>query len=222
DHLGIGEPVNGDNIYNGALDNASGTAALIEIARAFTSLEQRPRRSVIFLAVTGEEKGLLGSDYFVEYPTVPRGNIVANINMDGLNLMFDFRDVVVFGREHSSLGTVATRAAEKMGLEITPDPHPEQHYFVRSDQYSFVRHAIPAIFPFRGTKATNPQVDVEKLNSARSARYHMPNDDLTQPLEWSAGAKTTRFNFLLGYITAQDAVRPKWNKGDFFAKTFGK
>jgi hypothetical protein len=222
DHLGIEEPVNGDRIYNGATDNAGGDAALIEIARAFTRLRERPRRSVIFVALTGEEKGLLGSDYFAEYPTVPRAKIVANVNMDGVNLLFDFRNIVDIGGDHSSLGGVFKRAAEKMDVDVVPDPVPEQQFFVRSDQYSFVRRGIPALFPRTGTKAVNPQIDGAKMEADRFRfRYHLPSDDLNHPLDFEAGAKTARFNFLLGYIIAQDDQRPHWNDGDFFGKTFG-
>jgi Zn-dependent M28 family amino/carboxypeptidase len=222
DHLGIGEPVNGDGIYNGATDNAGGVAALIEIARAFTRLEPRQRRSMLFLAVTGEEKGLLGSDYFAEYPTVPRSQIVANINMDGVNLLFDFRNIVDIGGEHSSLGTVFRRAAAKLDMDVVPDPMPEQQFFVRSDQYSFIRRGIPALFPRTGTKSVNPQIDGAKMEADRfQFRYHLPSDDLNQPLDFVAGAKTAKFDFLLGYITAQDETRPRWNEGDFFGRTFG-
>ena len=222
DHLGVGQPVNGDSIYNGAMDNATGTAALIEIARAVARLGQRPKRSIIFLALTGEEKGLLGSDYFAEYPTVPRSQIVANVNIDPLNALFNFRDVVALGGEHSSLGAVAARAASEMALEVTPDPAPEQQYFVRSDHYSFVKRGIPAIHSFVGTKATDPSVDAGKITAEfLRSRYHQPNDDLSQSFDWQAAAKSTRFDFLLVYFIAQDAARPRWNDGDFFGKTFG-
>ena len=222
DHLGIGAPVNGDAIYNGAVDNASGTACLIEIARAFTRLEMRPRRSIIFLSPTAEEKGLLGSDYFVEYPTVPRSQIVANVNMDSQNLLYDFHDVQVLGAEHSSLGSAARRAAAKMNLEVSPDLQPEQAFFRRSDQYSFVKRGIPALFIRRGGEAVDPKIDALKLlNEWYATRYHMPNDDLTQPLNWGAGAKSAKFSFLLGYIIAQDDAKPQWNVGDFFGQTFG-
>ena len=221
DHLGIGEPVNGDRIYNGATDNAGGDAALIEIARAFTRLGERPRRSVIFIAVTGEEKGLLGSDYFAEYPTVPRSQIVANVNMDGVNLLFDFRNIVDIGGNHSSLGEVFRKAGAKMDVDVVSDPAPEQQFFVRSDQYSFVRRGIPALFPRTGTKAVNPQIDGAKMEADRFRfRYHLPSDDLNQPLDFEAGAKTAKFDFLLGYLIAQDDARPRWNDGDFFGKTF--
>ena len=222
DHLGIGAPVNGDAIYNGAVDNASGTACLIEVARAFTRLETRPRRSIIFLAPTAEEKGELGSDYFVEYPTVPRSQIVANVNMDSQNLQYDFRDIQVLGAEHSSLGSAARRAAAKMNLEVSPDLQPEQAFFRRSDQYSFVKRGIPALMLRRGGKAVDPKIDGLKLvNEWYLTRYHMPNDDLSQPLNWEAGAKSAKFSFLLGYIIAQDDAKPQWNVGDFFGRTFG-
>jgi hypothetical protein len=223
DHLGIGVPVNGHAIYNGAFDNASGTAVLIEVARAFTHLEPRQRRSVLFLAPTAEEKGLLGSDYFVEHPTVPRSQIVADVNMDSQNLQFDFRDVVLLGAEHSSLGTVAARAAAKMNLEVTPDPVPEQGFFRRSDQYSFVRRGIPSLFLRRGTKAVDPRIDgLKAANEWYATIYHTPSDDLTQHFDWGAGVKSAKLSFLLGYIIAQDNVRPIWNDGDFFGETFGR
>jgi Zn-dependent M28 family amino/carboxypeptidase len=221
DHLGIGPPVNGDSIYNGATDNAGSVAALIEIARAFTTLPQKQRRSVLFLAVTGEEKGLLGSDYFSEYPTVPRSQIVANVNMDGLNLLFDFANIVDIGGEHSSLGAVFKRAAAKLNVQAIPDPLPDQQIFVRSDQYSFVRRGIPALFPRTGTKAVDPKIDASHMEEDRMQfRHHSPNDDLNQPLDFVAGAKTAKFNFLLGYFIAQDEARPYWNDGDFFGRTF--
>jgi Zn-dependent M28 family amino/carboxypeptidase len=215
-------PVNGDSIYNGAADNALGTAALIEIARTFVGMDSRPRRSLIFLAVTGEEKGLLGSEYFVENPTVPRAQIVANVNMDGLNHLFDYRAVVMQGAEHSSLGKTATQAATRLDVTLEPDPAPEQQYFVRSDQYSFVKRGIPAIWQSFATKAVDPSVDALKvLSESRRLHWHQPSDDLSQPLDWNVVAKATRLNFLLGYLIAQETPRPRWNDGDFFAKTFG-
>jgi Zn-dependent M28 family amino/carboxypeptidase len=220
DHLGIGEAVNGDAIYNGARDNASGTAALIEIARAFVSMQPRPRRSIIFLAPTAEEKGLLGSDYFAEYPTVSRSQIVTDLNIDGLSILYDARDVVVVGAEHSTLGAVTARAAAVTGVEATADQQPEQNWFRRSDQYSFVRRGIPSLFLRMGTKAVNPQIDALKLaNEWYATRYHMPNDDLNQSLNWESGARHTQFAFVVGYLVAQDDVKPKWNNGDFFGRT---
>jgi hypothetical protein len=222
DGLGIGKPVNGDAIYNGAIDDAAGVAAVIEIARAFQSMKQKPRRSIIFIATTGEEKRLLGSDYYARHPTVPVSQIVADINIDSIDLLYDFRNVVVYGSEASSLGSVVDRVAAKMGLEVSPDSHPEKRYFFRSDQYSFFRVGVPSIFPGGGDKAVDPKVDVAKISRERAQRYHQPSDDLNQPMDFEVGAKSTRFDFLLGYTVAQDENRPVWKDGDFFGKTFGK
>ncbi len=222
DHLGIGVPVNGDDIYNGAADNASGTAALIEIARAFTHLAQPPRRSLLFIAVTGEEAGLLGSNYYAHNPTVPISQIIANVNMDEVSFLYDFKDIVPLGGEHSSLGAVVDDVARHMGVEVSPDPAPEEVYFVRSDQYSFVEQGVPSIYIGEGYKAVDPKLDGKKMQiDWESTRYHMPSDDMTQPLSFDAMAKCTRVDLAAGYEIAQHTVRPHWNSGDFFAQ-FGK
>lgn len=219
DHLGIGRPVKGDNIYNGALDNASGTAALIEMAHAFATSPQQPRRSIMFLAVTGEEEGLLGSDYFAHNPTVPISQIAANINMDELPMVFDFKDVVPLGAEHSSLGPLVDTIAKSQGIETSPDPMPEENFFVRSDQYSLVREGVPAVAITGGEKAMDPKVNGGEIERAWiKTHYHSPQDDMSQPLDYDAAAKYTRLNFALGYAVANEEARPTWNPGDFFAK----
>ncbi|HJR54023.1 MAG TPA: M28 family metallopeptidase [Gemmatimonadota bacterium] len=221
DHEGIGEPVDGDSIYNGALDNASGVAVMLEVAHAFARLPQPPRRSVIFLAVTAEEQGLLGSDYYANHPTVPIGQIVANINLDGALILAPPADVVIHGADHSTLGTVAQAAARRLDLEVTPDPAPEQTFFVRSDQYSFVRQGIPALFPFPGTKSSDPAIDAgARLQQYLAERYHKPSDDMSQPFSYEAGVVGARLNFTIGYAVAQHVERPRWNPGDFFGRTF--
>ena len=221
DHLGIGEAIDGDSIYNGALDNASGASALLEIARAFTELPQPPRRSVLFLAVTGEEEGLLGSDYYAHYPTVPIHQIVADINMDGISLLYDFRDIVPLGAEHSSLGRVVDEVAQHFGVEVSPDPLPEEVFFIRSDQYSFVRQGVPAVAISDGFKAADPKINGRDVSLAwEKTRYHTPKDDMNQPLNFDAAAKCTRINFAVGYIVAEETERPTWNKGDFFGREF--
>ena len=139
DHLGIGQPVNGDKIYNGALDNASGSACLLEIARAYSQMNRVPRRSILFLAVTGEEEGLLGSDYFVRHPSVAKSGLIANINMDGAALLWPLEDVTARGSQHSTLGAAVHDAAAHLKIDVSPDPNPEQVLFIRSDQYSFVK-----------------------------------------------------------------------------------
>lgn len=219
DHLGIDVPVNGDDIYNGAADNASGTAALIEIARAFTRLPRPPRRSLLFVAVTGEEEGLLGSDYYAHNPTVPISQIVADVNMDEVSFLYDFEDIVPLGGEHSSLGAVAEDVARHMGLEVSPDPAPEEVFFVRSDQYSFVQQGVPSIYIEEGYKTVDPKVDGKKMQlNWESTRYHLPGDDMNQPLDFNAMVKCTRVNLAAGYEIAQHTERPRWNSGDFFAQ----
>jgi hypothetical protein len=219
DHLGIGEAINGDAIYNGAVDNASGTAALLEIARVFSELPSRPRRSLLFLVVTGEEEGLLGSDYYAHYPTVPVSQIVANVNMDGVSLLYDFRDIVPLGAEHSSITSVVNEVAQHFGLEVSPDPLPEEVFFIRSDQYSFVRQGVPAVAITEGFKAVDPKINGRDVSLAwEKTRYHTPKDDMQQPLRFDAAAKLTRVDFAVGYVIAQQDQKPAWNPGDFFAQ----
>ena len=223
DHLGVGDPVDGDDIYNGVLDNASGVAGMLGVAKAFSTLTPRPLRSVLFLAVTAEEVGLIGSDYFARNPTVPTGAIVANVNIDGLPVLYDFRDVVAFGSEHSSVASAVQAASRRLGVEVSPDPLPEQIFFVRSDQYSFVKQGVPAVFATEGLKAVDPAVDARQLfDQWVATRYHRPSDDLKQPLNFEAGVKGAKLQFLIGHHLASDRERPRWNPGDFFGERFGK
>jgi Zn-dependent M28 family amino/carboxypeptidase len=223
DHIGMDESLEGDRIFNGAVDNASGTAALLEIARAFARLPGPPRRSVLFLAVTAEEHGLLGSDYFAHFPTVPRERIVANINMDVVSIFYPLGDVVAFGTEHSTLDAPTERAAARLGVELSPDPSPEEVFFIRSDQYSFVRQGIPALYLKPGHKSSDPNVDgAAVMGEWLRTRYHTPRDDSSQPLDFEAAAKYTRLKFLIGFDVAQQDERPKWKPGDFFGEMFGR
>jgi hypothetical protein len=224
DHIGIGEPVHGDTIYNGALDNASGCATLLEIARAFSGMNPRPRRSLLFVFVTGEEAGLLGSDYFASNPTVPANSIVADVNVDEVLMLWPLRDIVAFGAEHSSLDAVIKKAAERMHLVESPDPLPEEVVFIRSDQYSFVKQGIPAVMPSPGFKSDNPQINPAAIfEKWEQTRYHEPQDDIDQPgLDFDAAAKFARFAFLCGYLITEDPQRPTWNKGDFFGDHYAK
>jgi Peptidase family M28 len=219
DHLGIGDAVKGDNIYNGAADNASGTSALIEMARAFSTLHPAPRRSLLFIAVTGEEEGLLGSDYYANNPTVPIKQIVANVNMDEVSFLYDFKDIVPLGAEHSSLGAVADDVARHMGLTVSPDPLPEEVFFIRSDQYSFVLQGVPSLYVGEGFQTVNPNLDGKKMQyDWETQRYHLPSDDMSQPLDFNATVKCTRVDLAIGYEVAQQTERPRWNGGDFFGK----
>jgi Peptidase family M28/PA domain len=222
DHLGIGEPVAGDNIYNGALDNASGSATILEVARAFSRMDPKPRRSILFVAFTGEEAGLMGSGYFAHYPTIERDTIVADLNIDQVPMFWPVQDIVAFGSEHSSLDVVVRRAAERMHLAVTPDPLPEEVVFIRSDQYSFVKQGIPAIMPEPGIKSSDPKIKpMDIFMNWLATRQHQPNDDMQQPgLDFEAAGDFARYVFLCGFMIADDSQKPSWNKGDFFAQHF--
>jgi len=223
DHMGIGKPINGDRIYHGAADDASGVSALIELARAYSGLApaQRPARSILFLATTAEEQGLLGADYFARFPTVPQSGIVADLNMDGASVFYAFKDVV--GDDHSTLGDTLARVAASLGLTISPDPMPEQNGFVRADHYAFVRQGIPALSINEGLEARDPKVDGRKfLENWIMTRYHAPSDDMNQPFDFDATIQFVQIAFLTGYDVARERQRPSWKKGDFFGQLFGK
>lgn len=221
DHLGIGTARDGDTIYNGAYDNASGTAGILEIARAFAALPHRPRRSILFAAVTAEEKGLLGAEYFTHYPTVPIGSIVADLNLDMFLTLFPVKDVVAFGGEHSSLGSVVKEAADRLGLEVSPDPFPEEVVFIRADHYAFVKKGIPAVTLSCGLKSADPKMDGNALFRGWLATvYHSPKDDMAQPMDFESAAKIARLYFLMADQIADAARRPTWNPGDIFGARF--
>lgn len=223
DHLGQVKERSGDNIFNGAMDNSTGVATLIEAARLFTASGVKPKRSVLFVAVTGEEKGLLGADYFATNPTVPRGSIVANVNLDMPLLVYDFNNVMAFGAEHSTLKGTATRALKKMGMELIADPWPEMGLFTRSDHYMFVRQGIPSIFLATGMGSTRKDENPARLwNEFLTKRYHQPNDDLAQPINYDAAARFAQLNYMIAREIADAPARPAWNKDDFFGDTFSK
>lgn len=223
DHLGICPAIDGDNVCHGALDNASGVATLLEIARAYANLPQPPRRSILFVFVTGEEMGLLGSDYFAHFPTVPLKSIAANVNIDGApGSYFAMKDVVALGAEHSTIGGDVAGAAKEMGYDLTPDPMPEEVAFIRSDQYSFVLQGVPAVDVEDGIHATDPKINgLEVIRKWLVTRYHTPLDNMEQPIDFDSAAKGAVMNFLVGYQIAQHDAAPEWNKGDFFGTTFG-
>ncbi|HSN52373.1 MAG TPA: M28 family metallopeptidase [Woeseiaceae bacterium] len=222
DHIGTGVPVNGDTIYNGMYDNAMGSSILIETARAFAAMPEPPKRSIIFIALTGEERGLVGSEYFANYPTVPSDAIVANVNLDMPLLLFPLSDIIAFGAEHSSLEQVIEKAIAREGFTLTPDPMPEEVIFIRSDQYSFVKQGVPAAFLVPGFTAAEPGIEGEKLwREFLQTHYHQPSDDLTRPVDWASAVRFARANVRIGYAVAEDEERPSWNEGDFFAEKFG-
>ena len=217
DHVGIGRAVAGDSIYNGAHDNASGCASLLEIARLYTKLDERPERSIAFVMVTAEEMGLLGSDYFTRFPTMPVEGIVANVNTDMPTLIAPLLSIEPLGAEHSSIMNNVKEAAEILDLEIMPDHMPEQVRFVRSDQYNFIRRGIPALHVKYGLKSLDSLSDLsEVINDYTANVYHKPSDELNDLFDFEAGEVYVRLNFLISYSIAQDPTRPKWNDDDFF------
>ncbi len=222
DHFGIGAPVKGDSIYNGAHDDASGNAILLEIAKAYCSLAVPSKRSVIFAAVTGEELGLLGSDYFINNFPVKNGKVVANLAIDMPFFFHPVLDIVPYGADHSSLGKQTEKAAQMLGLKIGPDPFPEQVVFIRSDHYSFIKKGIPALFIKSGFM-TVPSDTVNRAKSDvgwRSTIYHTPKDDMNQPFDFNAATTHVKINFLIGYFVSNETDAPVWNKGDFFGQKF--
>ena len=219
DHVGVGRPVNGDAIYNGAGDNASGAAVLMEIGYGLAAANTRPRRSILFVAVTAEERGLVGSDYFIHNSPVSIGNIVANVNLDSGVFLYDFADIIPFGSLHSSLEASVQRIADRMGLAIGTDPMPEQGLFVRSDHYRFVQQGIPSIFFMLGLTALDDGIDgLTELRRYVTDHLHRPSDDMSLPWDFEAGAKYARFvmQFIRDVADADD--RPTWNDGDVFAR----
>ena len=213
DHLGVGTPdAKGDAIYNGAEDNAVGIAALIEEARRFKASGKPPRRSILFLAVTAEEKGLVGSDYFAKHPTLPIQSIVADVNLDMPILSYAFEDMTVFGADRSTLGPIVARAVGTLGVTMSPDPDPAQGIFVRSDHYRFVQQGVPAVFLWPGQKGPGKAATADFF----AHRYHQPSDDLAQPIDWRQGIRFVDANYAIARAIADGDARPRWNKGDFF------
>jgi Zn-dependent M28 family amino/carboxypeptidase len=223
DHVGTGVPIDGDTIYNGMYDNAMGSAQLIETARAFAAMPEPPRRSIVFIALTGEERGLVGSDYFAHYPTLPGDAIVANVNLDMPLLLFPIADIIAFGAEHSSLEGVIEEAIATEGFDLTPDPMPEEVIFIRSDQYSFVKQGVPSVFLVPGFTSSDGEIEGETLwREFLKTHYHQPSDDLSRPVDWPSAERFTRANVRIGYAVANDDARPTWNEGDFFGDKFGR
>lgn len=218
DHVGVGKPIDGDSIYNGAHDNASGVASLIEIGKLYARLQVKPKRSIILSFVTGEEMGLLGSGYYIKLPTVDRKSIVADINTDMPTIIAPFLSAVAIGAEHSSISQSVIKAGNYLHIDIDKDPEPEQNRFVRSDQYSFVKAGIPAIHVKYGNKTAdgNNNLDI-KVKAWREKYYHKPQDDINAIFDFEAGKSYVQFNFLISYFIAQDTARPTWNQGSPFS-----
>jgi Zn-dependent M28 family amino/carboxypeptidase len=221
DHLSPGKEVDGDGIYNGFYDNAMGISLMLESARALATAATPPRRSVVFLAVTGEERGLLGSAHFARHPPAELGPIVANVNLDMPLFLHPVSDVVAFGSEHSNLQPLVERAARAAGFALSPDPMPEEVIFVRSDQYSFVEVGIPAVYLIPGFGSRDPQVPGDRAVAMfRDEHYHMPSDEPGLPVDWHSVVRFLDANAQLGREIADSPTRPAWNPKDFFGETF--
>lgn len=216
DHVGVGRAVNGDNIYNGAMDDASGIAAMLQIAAMLKASGNATKRSILFVAVSGEERGLLGSRYFAAHPTVPFDRIVADINLDMFLPLYPLRVIEVQGLAESSLGESVRVVARELGVEVQTDREPEQNRFIRSDQYSFIRRGIPAL-AFKFGYEFGTQDEKTRLAWVHD-RYHQPSDDLNQPVDLEAAAKFNRVIMALLRRVADDAARPAWNADSFFKR----
>ena len=219
DHVGVGRAVNGDSIYNGAMDDASGVASVIEIARLLKESGAKPRRSILFMAQTGEEKGLLGSKYFIAHPTVPFDKIVADINLDMFLPLYPLKVIEVQGVTESSLGDRVREAAKQQGVDVQTDREPEQNRFIRSDQYSFIRRGIPSLAFKFGYEFGSPEEKIRR-DWVRDV-YHKPNDDLQQPVDVAGAAKFDRVILGLLQRVADDPARPRWNDTSFFKRFAG-
>jgi Zn-dependent M28 family amino/carboxypeptidase len=218
DHLGVTPPVDGDSINNGALDNAAGVATTLEVAKLFRTHAKAPKRSLLFLIDTAEEKGLVGAEYFAHNPTVPAKSIVADIDLDMPILTYEFTDVVAFGADRSSIGPSVKKAAGRMNVKLSPDPMPDEGIFTRSDHYRFVEQGVPAVFLITGFANGGKAAFTDFM----AHHYHKPSDDMNLPLRFDVGAKFARLNYELTRELADSPVKPSWNKGDFFGVKFAK
>jgi len=218
DHLGIAKAIEGDSLYNGAHDNASGIASLLGITKIYQQIKVKPKRSILIVMVTGEEMGMLGSQYFASHPTVPVKKMVADVNTDMPTIIAPLLSVTALGAEHSSLIKQVEQAAAFLGLSVEPDPEPAQARFTRSDQYSFVVAGIPALHIKYGSKTEDGKNNLnETVAKWRAKYYHKPQDDINGIFDFNAGKKYAQLNFLIGYLVAQEQARPEWTKGDIFS-----
>jgi hypothetical protein len=220
DHLGIAAAVNGDNIYNGAMDNGMGVSLMLAVAEELAA-GPKLRRPILFAAVTAEEKGLLGATYLARNPPSRVTKFAANVNIDMPLFIAEASDLIAYGAEHSTLGETLQVVAPRHHMTVTPDPIPDEVIFVRSDQYPFVKQGVPAIYLDTGIKPVDAAVDLAALNAKfRKERYHKPSDDLGQPVNWPAVGKYGALMADLTQAVADDARPPTWLPGDFFGELF--
>jgi Zn-dependent M28 family amino/carboxypeptidase len=216
DHLGIGEPINGDRIYNGAMDNGSGSAVLLDVAASLKKSPEKLKRSLLFVWLTGEEKGLLGSKYFTAHPTVQPDSMVADINIDMFLPIVPLKVLTILGLNESDLGEEAQTVAESLGVKPQADPEPQRNAFIRSDQYNFIRHGIPGLAMQVSFEKGSPEQKIFK--DWLTQRYHAPSDDLEQPVDLSAAAKYEEIVRSLMVRVANDDQRPQWKQNSFFRR----
>ena len=218
DHFGIGPEVNGDKIYHGAVDNASGTAALLEMARAYKALARPPRRTILFLSVTGEEQGLLGSKYYAEHPLYPLARTALDINMDGMNVHGRTGDIVEIGRGASTLDDIVEAAAESQGRAVKSDPEPEKGFYYRSDHFEFAKNGVPAFDPDEGVDFIGKPEGwgLEERRKYTAERYHKPADTIQPDWDLSGAVQDCQLYFLVGYRVANDPRMPEWHPGAEF------
>jgi Zn-dependent M28 family amino/carboxypeptidase len=217
DHLGVGEPVNGDAIYNGAKDNASGTAALVEIGRVFASMKPAPRRSILLLAVTAEEQGLLGAQYYAEHPIYPLEKTLANINIDGMNMWGRTTDVVVVGYGASDLDDYLKDAATAQGRTVVPDPEPEKGFYYRSDHFHFARNGVPALYTDEGIDFPGkPGYGLEVRERYTREDYHRPSDEVKPGWDVTGAVDDANLFVAVGRAVANASTWPEWKPGNEF------
>jgi len=216
DHLGTGEPINGDRIYNGAMDNASGSAVLLDLIGSLNKSSKKLKRSLLFVFVTGEEKGLLGSRYFTTHPTVRPGSMIANINIDMFLPIVPLKVLTVYGLAESDMGDLAREVAQSQGVQVQADPEPQRNAFIRSDQYNFIRHGVPALAMGVGFEKGSPEQEIFK--NWRTQHYHAPSDDLDQPVDLMAAGKYEEIIRGMMVRAADDPGRPQWKANSFFRR----
>lgn len=220
DHIGVSSSAKEgeDAINNGALDNAGGVAVLLEAARMFSSPGVRPKRTVAFVALTGEEKGLLGSGYLARHPAFGGRRVVSNVNLDMPVALYPFTDVIAFGAERSSIGPLVEAVAADMSITLSPDPMPQENIFIRSDHFSFVREGVPAVFLVPGWANGGEKAFTEFLKT----HYHRPSDDMSLPIDFDALARFADLNYRIVRALADAPAAPVWAAGDFFGEKFSK
>ena len=217
DHLGVTSPVEGDSINNGALDNAAGVSAVLNMARAYKEIQPQLKRSMLFLFVGAEEVGLLGSKYWADNPTVHPGKVTANINLDGMNVYGKTRDIVLIGYDRNSVSDTIEEVAEERDRIVKPDPHPDRGYFYRSDHFPLAKKGIPAIFPNRGNEFIDkPEGYAAMIDSLQDANYHNVNDEINKHWDLSGMKQDVRLFFDAGYRIANANEMQTWRKGDEF------